>query len=146
MATHSSVLAWRIPGMGEPRGLPSMGSRRVGHNRSNLAAAAAAAYISRNLMYERNDRHIKGKGPVLKMVILGNGLILERKIEWDLCLTPYTKGELLDSLRPKCRNIDVQGNETIGEFLNGISIEYTQSALANQEQQKDTNTNAVVKE
>ena len=145
MATHSGVLAWRIPGMGEPRGLPSMGSHRVGRNRSNLAAAAAA-YISRNLMYERNDRHIKGKGPVLKMVILGNGLILERKVEWDLCLTPYTKGELLDSLRPKCRNIDVQGNETIGEFLNGISIEYTQSALANQEQQKDTNTNAVVKE
>ena len=31
-ATHSSVLAWRIPGMGEPRGLPSMGSHRVGHN------------------------------------------------------------------------------------------------------------------
>ena len=32
MATHSSVLAWRIPGMGEPVGLPSMGSHRVGHN------------------------------------------------------------------------------------------------------------------
>ena len=32
MATHSSVLAWRIPGMGEPHGLPSMGSHRVGHN------------------------------------------------------------------------------------------------------------------
>ena len=32
MATHSSVLAWRIPGMGEPRGLPSMGSHRVGHD------------------------------------------------------------------------------------------------------------------
>ena len=32
MATHSSVLAWRIPGMAEPGGLPSMGSRRVGHD------------------------------------------------------------------------------------------------------------------
>ena len=32
MATHSSVLAWRIPGTGEPGGLPSMGSNRVGHN------------------------------------------------------------------------------------------------------------------
>ena len=32
MATHSSVLAWRIPGTGEPDGLPSMGSRRVGHD------------------------------------------------------------------------------------------------------------------
>ena len=42
MATHSSVLAWRIPGTGEPGGLPSMGSHRVGHNGSDLAAAAAA--------------------------------------------------------------------------------------------------------
>ena len=32
MATHSSVLAWRIPGMGKPGGLPSMGSHRVGHD------------------------------------------------------------------------------------------------------------------
>jgi len=32
MATHSSVLAWRIPGMGEPGGLPSGGSHRVGHD------------------------------------------------------------------------------------------------------------------
>ena len=40
MATHSSVLAWRIPGIGEPGGLPYMGSHRVGHNWSDLAAAA----------------------------------------------------------------------------------------------------------
>ena len=45
MATHSSVLAWRIPGMGEPGGLPSMGSHRVGHNCLDLAAAAA--YVER---------------------------------------------------------------------------------------------------
>ena len=38
MATHSSVLAWRIPGTGEPHGLPSMGSHRVGHDWSDLAA------------------------------------------------------------------------------------------------------------
>ena len=43
MATHSNVLAWRIPGTGEPGGLPSMGSHRVGHDWSDLAAAAAAA-------------------------------------------------------------------------------------------------------
>ena len=43
MATLSSVLAWRIPGTGEPSGLPSMGLHRVGHDWSNLAAAAAAA-------------------------------------------------------------------------------------------------------
>ena len=42
MATHSSVLAWRIPGTGKPGGLPSTGSHRVGHDWSDLAAAAAA--------------------------------------------------------------------------------------------------------
>ena len=41
MATHSSVLARRIPGMGEPGGLPSMGSHRVGHDWSDAAAAAS---------------------------------------------------------------------------------------------------------
>ena len=39
MATHSSVLAWRIPGTGEPGGPPSMGSHRVGHDWSDLAAS-----------------------------------------------------------------------------------------------------------
>ena len=41
MATHSSVLAWRIPGTGKPGGLPSLGSHRVRHDWSDLAAAAA---------------------------------------------------------------------------------------------------------
>ena len=43
MATHYSVLAWRMPGMGEPGGLPSMGSHRVRHDWSDLAVAAAAS-------------------------------------------------------------------------------------------------------
>ena len=45
MATHSSVLAWRIPGTAEPGGLPSLGSHRVRHDSGDLAAAAAAARI-----------------------------------------------------------------------------------------------------
>ena len=45
MATHSSVFAWRIRGTGEPGGLLSMGSHRVGHDWSDLAAAAAAAFL-----------------------------------------------------------------------------------------------------
>ena len=40
VCTHSSVPAWRIPGMGEPGGLPSLESHRVGHDWSDLAAAA----------------------------------------------------------------------------------------------------------
>ena len=54
MAPHSSVLAWRIPGTGEPGELPSMGSHRVGHDRSDLAAAAAAAVV-KNLPANAGD-------------------------------------------------------------------------------------------
>ena len=46
MATHSSVLAWRIPGTEKPGGLPSLGSHRVGHNWRDLAAAAAANHMT----------------------------------------------------------------------------------------------------
>ena len=65
MATHSSVLAWRIPGMGEHGGLLSMGLHRVGHDWSNLAAvAAAAAAVSSNqdvriCMYTTNAQRRK---------------------------------------------------------------------------------------
>ena len=46
MATHSSILAWRIPGTGEPDELPSLRSHRVGHDGSDLAAAAAASVLA----------------------------------------------------------------------------------------------------
>ena len=51
MAIHSSVLAWRIPGTGEPGGLPCMGWHRVGHNWSNLAAPAAAGWLGKALWW-----------------------------------------------------------------------------------------------
>ena len=51
MATHSSALAWRIPGTGEPGGLPSMGSQRVGHNWSDLAAAAVPTHFNRRFKW-----------------------------------------------------------------------------------------------
>ena len=51
MATHSSVLAWRIPGMGEPGGLLFMGLHRVGHDCSDLAAAAASLSEERQVTH-----------------------------------------------------------------------------------------------
>ena len=65
MATNSSVLAWRIPGTEEPDGLPSMGSHRVGHNWSGLAArrkeTLTPATTWRNLedtmLSELKDKH-----------------------------------------------------------------------------------------
>ena len=50
MATHSSVLAWRIPEMVEPGGLPSIGSHRVGHDWSDLAAALCLNQTSARLL------------------------------------------------------------------------------------------------
>ena len=55
MATHCSVLAWRIPGMGEPGGLPSIGSHRIGYNWSNLAAVAAADNPNKRLKEEKDN-------------------------------------------------------------------------------------------
>ena len=49
MATHSSVLAWRIPGMGEPGGLPSMGSHRVRHDWSDLVVVVDTIFKSRDI-------------------------------------------------------------------------------------------------
>ena len=54
MATYSIILAWRIPGTVEPGGLPSMGSHRVGHDWSDLAAAATADnYLSKKFLLLR---------------------------------------------------------------------------------------------
>ena len=51
MAAHSIVLAWRIPGTGEPGGLPSLGSYRVGYDWSDLAAAVAACRVAAPLLW-----------------------------------------------------------------------------------------------
>ena len=60
MAPHSSVLAWRIPGTGEPGGLPSMGSHRVGHDCSDLVAAAAdRIFKSRDITLSTKIRLVK---------------------------------------------------------------------------------------
>ena len=66
MATHSSVLAWRIPGMGEPGGLPSMGSHRVGHNWSNLAAVAARGNKFQSKTYHANSPATQEHSPKLQ--------------------------------------------------------------------------------
>ena len=53
MATHSSVLAWRIPGTGEPGGLPSMGSQRVGHDWSDSAAACTGTSVLTAVLFTK---------------------------------------------------------------------------------------------
>ena len=82
MAAHSSVLAWRIPGTGEPGGLPSMGSHRVGHDWSGLAAAAAAAAlpwavcVCSLLSHVQPHRQQPTRPPV-------HEILQARTLEWD---------------------------------------------------------------
>ena len=55
MATHSSVLAWRIPGTGEPGGLPSVGSHRIGHDWSDLAATWVLGAGNNEVQFQASD-------------------------------------------------------------------------------------------
>ena len=65
MATRSSILAWRIPGTGEPGGLPSMGSHRVGHDWSDLAVAAVqfSCSVMSNSLQPRGSQHTRPPYP-----------------------------------------------------------------------------------
>ena len=89
MATHSSVLAWRIPGTEEPGRLPSMGSHRVGHDRSDLAAAAAARART-----QRGPRGTRLKGAFLCRPARAESA-LSLSWEEDFHKPPYT-------LSPRC--------------------------------------------
>ena len=97
MATHSSVPAWRIPGTGEPGGLPSLGSHRVRHDWSDLAAAAAikATGLPRGLSGQESTCQAadvglipgserspgEGNGNPLQYSLLGNPM---DRIAWGL--------------------------------------------------------------
>ena len=95
MATHSSVLAWRIPGTGEPHGLPSMGSHRVGHDWRDLAAAAAGCpffsshhpYLIPKLHYRQvrqRNRSFLYMAPTSKKEIISSGSSWQMPEIWAL--------------------------------------------------------------
>ena len=84
MATHSSVLAWRIPGMGEPCGLTSMGSHRVGHDWSDLAAAGKYKKVPVGLRFSL--------GITMSTISPGNSNVQPR----------LRTSNLEDHLTPKC--------------------------------------------
>ena len=97
MATHSSVLAWRIPGTGEPGGLPSMGSHRVGHEWSDLAAAAAGVQerVEEWLVYASKQR--LGRASLVSQTVKNLPAMQEtgvRPLGWD---DPLEKGMAIPS-------------------------------------------------
>ena len=63
MATHSSILAWRIPGTAEPGGLTSMGSHRVGHNWSDLAACISSVQSLSHSLWPHELQHARPPCP-----------------------------------------------------------------------------------
>ena len=81
MATHSSVLAWRIPEIGEPGGLQSMGLHRVGHDRSDLTAAAAAACMLIKVKDENEKAGLKLN--IQKMKIMASSPITSQQIDGE---------------------------------------------------------------
>jgi len=82
MATHFSILAWRIPGIGEPGGLPSMGWHRVGLDRSDLVAVAVglSTYIFIEILETVN---ISNPHKLLQLVLFKNKDVLRHK-----CIIP----------------------------------------------------------
>ena len=81
MATHTSVLAWRIPGTGEPGGLLSMGSHRVRHDWSD---AAAAEYIMRNAGLDESQAEIKIAGRNINNLRYADDTTLSAESEEEL--------------------------------------------------------------
>ena len=71
MATHSSILAWRIPGTEEPGGLPSLGSHRVRHDWSDLAAAEGEKLAKKELKNKLSTKKEKLKKKRGRLLIIG---------------------------------------------------------------------------
>ena len=95
MATNSSVLAWRIPGMGEPGGLWSMGLHRVGHDWSDLAAAATATLQYSTLksrVVESNSWHTGAKFTAWRSVCRGLTVNDPRHQKWTCSFNLYETG------------------------------------------------------
>ena len=84
MATHSSVLAWRIPGTGQPGGLLSMGWHRVGHDWSDLAAAAAGVKVEILPLYNKSGVAVSdfSQHHLQRLEVAGN---VEHLLLYPLC-------------------------------------------------------------
>ena len=100
MATHSSVLAWRIPGTAEPGGLPSMGSHRVGHNWSDTAACMYVSITcSLYVLFVTKIKCIRWFITIWSLLFLPHHLMLLMFFRW---INIYTKS--LQSLKQRLAN------------------------------------------
>ena len=123
MATRSRVLAWRIPGTGEPGGLPSMGSHRVGHDWSDLAAATAWAATCTNL--GKKEKFAKENEMKISYLLNVPCIFYIALLKWGIICLPVILSLSqcfwsLFSFSKSCRNTNDSGNciET-GDSLHG---------------------------
>ena len=107
MATHPSVLAWRIPGTAEPGGLPSMGSHRVRHDWSNLAAAACI----KSIKYKCKIYQLKKYYPVATTEIMRQNIVSIHKIPF--CLLEFSSS----TYHMACDNTDLLSIIIVLPFL-----------------------------
>ena len=107
MATYSSVLAWRIPGTGEPGGLSSMGPHRVGHDWSDLAATAAAECPARLVKTQTVGLHPRVSDSVGSI----DSWVFSHRSSHHTMLTllwcPYTENPLHNHHSPRGTNLFV---------------------------------------
>ena len=120
MATHSSVLAWRLPGIGEPGGLPSMGLHRVGHNWSNLAVGVAAArYADDTSLMAESEEELKSLLMKVNEESEKVGLKLNIQKMKIMASGPITSWEL-----------DAETVETVSDFILGGGFQSLQMVTA----------------
>ena len=126
MATHSWILAWRIPGTEQPGRLLSVGSHRVGYDRSDLAAAAAANLLEAEQMFYwllniRNKKESLVHSRWLPEILYGRnrskiGKLRERAVAW--CgKSPEVKVKL-----SHCNTCSFWGNKQLG-YISGTRLE-----------------------
>ena len=97
MATHSSILAWRIPGTEEPGGLPSMGLHRVGHDWRDLAAAAACLVN----LWDPHHRPHPGSATCNQWGTCNSQLLCEEQKIWIQYVAPQLLKLSLEGLAPQ---------------------------------------------
>ena len=96
MATHSSVLSWRISGTGEPGGLPSMGSHRVRHDWSDSAAAAAGP-VTFYLIWRSQVFSFPG-GSLAQVIVKvrpGKRKVMDWRVAATTAVTPWNEGSFV---------------------------------------------------
>ena len=94
MATHSSVLAWRIPEMGEPGGLPSMGSHRVGHDWSDLACIRITEWKRISKVDTLESINFQARKLKLLYILIIFLILQYYQLQGDLPLTHFWKNKV----------------------------------------------------